>query len=75
MTPGINAKPRVTNLRTQGLTRRSRNPSITIWPARVETTVEAWPESNKATANRTAAEEEPIAVDIKDGAVSRDTVV
>ena len=50
------ASVRVIRRRSQGRMRRSRNPSMTIWPAKVPVSVEDWPLASSATANSTRRE-------------------
>ena len=52
---GTIAMSRVMSRRSQGRMRRSRNPSITIWPASVPVSVEFWPEASRASANTVLA--------------------
>ena len=46
---------RVMSLRSQGLSRMSRKPSMTIWPASVPVSVEFWPEASSAEAKSVLA--------------------
>ena len=55
MTAGTTATSRVTSRRSQGFSRRFRNPSITIWPASVPVSVLACPLARSATANSVLA--------------------
>jgi len=45
----------VISLRSHGFSRKSRNPSMTIWPASVPVRVEFWPEHRSAAANNVLA--------------------
>ena len=47
------ARPRVTNRRSQGVSRILRNPSMTICPASVPVRVEFCPEASRAKAKMT----------------------
>src|SRR6516165_10521382 len=58
-TAGRIATTRVTSRRSQGATRKFKNPSITIWPDSVAVMVEFNPQQSNATANKVGAKVEP----------------
>ena len=54
-TAGMMARSRVMSRRSQAGSRRSRNPSMTIWPARVPVMVLFWPDASRANAKSVPA--------------------